>query len=127
MGLPLQSEMDMDNPREHFLWMFTKMLEKMGAALLLPRPFLEELSQHIYDCGGRHHPELQEKWYEPPSPDAGTWDQMAGKWVDHPPADPGSSSPESEAVRTVLEKIPPEMRAEILRQLSEDVEGGDRS
>lgn len=125
MGLPLQHEMDMSDPRQHLLWALMKMNEQVSAPLILPLPAYEEQSQHLYDCGFRHHPELQTKTYRPPKPDASLWDGMAGEWVKHPPGEPPKDF--EAAVSSAIGSMSPAMRAELKRQLTEggDSDGGD--
>lgn len=62
--------------------------EHSGAPLLVAPQVLAAWSQHLWDCGFRHHPEYQKKDYVLPdvegysAPDASFWAQSAGKWVE---------------------------------------------
>lgn len=82
MPLPLQSNCDPNDPEEHVLWA-TVGLPGPGknAPLTVPPQTQREWSKHLYDCGFRHHPELQKIKYVPP-PDEVSWIQgFAGMWV----------------------------------------------
>jgi hypothetical protein len=64
---PTQETADAGDPRQHFAWAlgaFPGPNLQMGDVPLHPmvRP---ELSQRLWDCGFRHHPELQTKWFIP--------------------------------------------------------------
>lgn len=111
MAIPLQSQMDMDNPREHLLWALVSMGGKIGAPLLLPRPMMEDLSAHLYACGFRHDPTAQQRWYHPPASDA-LWEQSSGRWEDRPP--------QGDEIDEVLTALSPAAREELRRRLTPD-------
>lgn len=114
MGLPVQSEMDMERPEEHVLWALVKMNEKVSAPMLMPRIALEEQSKHLFECGFRHHPDLQQKWYVPASPSASSWEAMSGEWVDHPPED------QAGVARDAVARMSPAMREALKAELSRE-------
>lgn len=80
MSLPLQHTVNMDNPEEHLVWALLSMDTRQGVPMLMPQPILRSWSKHLYDCGFRHHPELQAKYYRPPATDS-TFGAVDGQWV----------------------------------------------
>ena len=113
--IPLQNNCDPDKPEEHVLWALVRMNEKQGAPLLLPLPAMEEQSKHLYDCGFRHHPDLQTKHYVPPQTNS-LWDGMDGTWADGPPPESNVQASVSQALAGMDE----DTKAELLRQLKGD-------
>ncbi|RAV34929.1 phage gene 29 protein family protein [Corynebacterium heidelbergense] len=85
MGIPLQHQMDMDKPEEHLLWGLVNIGGLAGVPLLLDERFMRIWSKHLYRCGFRHHPELQELWYKPPTDDATLFQGIGGEWVESEP------------------------------------------
>lgn len=82
-GLPTQATCDPENPEEHALWALVNFAGVVGAPLLLPLKFMRGLAHHLWRAGFRHHPELQEIYYQPPQmKKAGVWEGVAGKWVE---------------------------------------------
>ena len=56
-----QNKANMDDPQEHFAWALAPVpISAEGRPLVLPLPALPFISEHLYKCGFRHHPELQE-------------------------------------------------------------------
>ena len=84
MSIPLQHDMDMDDPEQHLLWGLVNMGEKIGAPLLLPEKFMRDFSKHLYRCGFRHDPSEQEIWYKPPGNGDSIWHGTGGTWVEGP-------------------------------------------
>ena len=84
MSIPLQHDMQMDDPEQHLLWGLVNMGEKIGAPLLLPEKFMRDFSKHLYRCGFRHDPSEQEIWYKPPGNGDSIWHGTGGKWVEGP-------------------------------------------
>ena len=78
MGIPLQRDADMGDPRQHVLWALVGMGD---APLLMPLPIMAEWSEHIFNAGFRHHPELQTVYYSPPGEDASFYSSMSGEWI----------------------------------------------
>lgn len=118
MGIPLQGDMNQDDPQEHILWALVNMGENIGAPLLLPEKFMRDFSAHLYRCGFRHHPELQEIWYKPPGEGDSIWHGTGGHWVEGP--EPGVAPKlftDDEIAQQVIESLP----AEVL----EKIRGGD--
>lgn len=81
MSLPKQEDMDMGNPEEHLLWALLSMDARQGVPMLVPEPILRSWSKHLYRCGFRHHPELQEIYYKPPATDS-TLGAIDGEWIE---------------------------------------------
>jgi len=83
-----QENCDLTKPEEHFLWML--MAIPVGNEMM---PILENsartISKHLYECGARFHPKLQEKKYQ--APPRGQQNHMNGaaRWV-------GMDAPEPE-------------------------------
>lgn len=113
MSIPLQQNMDMTDPEEHALWALVNIGGDIGAPLLLPVEVMRHWSRHLYECGFRHHPDLQTRWYEPPTGEDSIWHGAGGKWVDH---EPDTSDPVGELV----DKMSPAMKAELLARLKRE-------
>lgn len=123
MGIPLQSEMDMNDPDSHLLWGMVNFGELSGAPLLLQKMHMEVLSRHLYRCGFRHHPELQEIWYKPPGEGDSIWHGTGGHWVEGP--EPGVAPKfftDDEIAQQVIDSLPAEVLAKIR---GGDDRGGD--
>lgn len=95
MSIPLKSTCSPDDPEEHVLWALVGLAgPNSHAPLILPAQVARKWSAHLYECGFRHHPDLQKIKYVPPS--AGTdWVLgAAGKWVDiNTPLTPDQTAP----------------------------------
>lgn len=78
--IPLQENMDMDDPVEHVLWGLINMGGLMGAPLGVPVQVLRVWAKHLYDCGFRHHADQQLIYYVPPENGEGLL-TMGGEWV----------------------------------------------
>lgn len=62
---PMQADCDPENPDEHFLWAVTQI--PMGQEMMPVSPNLARaISNHLYQCGFRHNPELQTKKQQRP-------------------------------------------------------------
>lgn len=80
--LPLQNEVNPDNPREHAAWALVGLPgANTLAPLVLPVEIMEKWSEHLYKCGFRHHPELQEIVYVPPVNSPSWVSGAGGRWV----------------------------------------------
>lgn len=90
MTLPLQENMNSDDPVEHVVWALVNMGGMMDAPMIVPPSLLRTWARHIYDAGFRHHPDKQMIFYIPPSGDEGLIG-MGGQWV---PADEPGVTPE---------------------------------
>lgn len=117
MSIPTQDNCDMANPGQHLLWALVNIGGSIGAPLLMPRKVMEQWSQHLYRCGFRHHPELQEIYYQPPGEDSSIWQGVAGSWVEA--AAPGQRPAElaGDRVAAVLAALDERMLAELKRRL----------
>lgn len=126
MGIPLQKDMNMEDPGEHVLWGLVNAGERIGAPLLLPEPFMKEFSRHLYRCGFRHHPELQEIWYKPPTEDATLFEGIGGEWIesDEPGVMPELYSRE-EVLQKMVSVLSPSDRITLLEQLGGEGDGGN--
>ncbi|WP_426716523.1 DUF2744 domain-containing protein [Corynebacterium auriscanis] len=87
MGIPVQSNCDVSKPDEHFLWALVNIGGDVGAPLIVPEEILRKWSEHLFLCGFRFDPDLQARWYEPPSGMSGEsfWAAPGGRWVDTEP------------------------------------------
>ena len=114
--IPLQKDMDLDDPVESLLWALVLLNTKQGAPLMYPVPLMREQAQNLWDRGLRFHPELRKSWYHPPGNEQGGFTaQLSGEWRDEPPRT------EEEPVAQALSLMSPEMKAELRRQLNEGV------
>lgn len=61
MGVPIdQSKADMGDPEQHVAWALSSFpVMGDGTPMVLPVLSLPFVSRHLWDCGFRHHPELQ--------------------------------------------------------------------
>lgn len=83
MSIPLQSACNPDDPEEHFLWATVGLAGPTShAPLILPVAVGRKWSNHLHDCGFRHHPELQKIKYLPPPAGTNWVVGSAGRWVD---------------------------------------------
>ncbi|WP_018119423.1 phage gene 29 protein family protein [Corynebacterium mastitidis] len=56
-----QAKANMEDPREHAVWALSPVpIDENGTPLVLPLMALQFISEHLWRCGFRHHPELQE-------------------------------------------------------------------
>ena len=107
MPIPIQSDLDPQDPEEHVLWGLVNMGEKIGAPLLLPEKIMRDFSRHLYRCGFRHHPECQEIWYKPPGEGDSIWHGTGGHWIegDEPGVAPQLYS-DDEIAQRVIDSLP---------------------
>lgn len=110
-----QRKADMSDPEQHFGWAVSMIPppdrnEEMPA-LILPVLFLPILSAHLWQCGFRHHPELQE--IEQDIDDSAALSSAGVRWVKIgarrddgvPQVDLSNlSDAEADAVREALER-----------------------
>lgn len=96
MSIPLQSGCNPNDPEEHALWALTGLAgPNSQAPLILPVAVTKLWSKHLYDCGYRHHPELQKIKYIPPAAGTNWVVGAAGEWVDiNTPLTPQQSAPD---------------------------------
>ncbi|QIS16405.1 phage gene 29 protein family protein [Nocardia arthritidis] len=66
MRLPTQRQCDMNDPEEHLLWGLAQIAMSPTQPMLLQESIARTISKHLYECGFRHHPELQEKKLQAP-------------------------------------------------------------
>jgi len=95
-GLPLQTTCNPDAPDEHLLWALVGMAGPTSQApLILPVDIMRKWSEHLYRAGFRHHPELQEIKYVPPTIGDNWVVGAAGEWVDiNTPLPPETTAPD---------------------------------
>lgn len=118
MSIPLQSTANMDDPEEHCLWALVNIGGDIGAPLLLPLSIMKGWSRHLYEAGFRHHPDLQTRFYQPPSPDSSVWDSVGGKWVES--SVPGVSPVPPDEIDTMIDSLPEEMIQRIIRRRGDE-------
>lgn len=84
--LPTLANCDLTNPREMFAWMLvcTPGLPSSGAALITAVEWCYDMSERLYNCGARLHPEMMTIRYVPPMPNASIWYSASGRWEDIP-------------------------------------------
>lgn len=82
MPLPLQQNMNMEEPGEMFKWMLVSIPGVDGAPVIMHPDVLEKISRHLWQCGARFVPEEQQIKYLPPTVDTHWMAAGAGKWVD---------------------------------------------
>ncbi|WP_306365245.1 DUF2744 domain-containing protein [Nocardia sp. CC227C] len=61
MRFPTQNQCDMGDPAQHLLWALAQVPMSRTQPMLLQESIARVMSKHLYECGFRHHPELQEK------------------------------------------------------------------
>lgn len=121
MGIPLQHKMDMSDPEEHVLWALVNIGGLAGVPLLLDERFMRIWSKHLYRCGFRHDPALQELWYKPPTEDATLFEGIGGEWVE---SEPGVM-PELYSKDEVLQKMVASMSDTDRAKLAELIDGAE--
>lgn len=119
MGIPTQDNCRVDDPAEHVLWALVNIGGMIGAPLVMPKKVMEQWSKHLYRCGFRHHPELQEIFYEPPGEDATIWDGVAGRWVEAESVGVRPAELSVDKVEQLLAALDDRTRAELKRRLDE--------
>lgn len=117
MGIPVQSECDMEKPDEHLLWALVNIGGDIGAPMLVPEAILRKWSEHLYYCGFRHVPELQQRWYTPPAGGDSFWSAPGGQWGEEP-RDEGA-----DAVDKILATMPTGVKADLLARLQAEDKG----
>ena len=82
MSIPLQHDLNMNDPEEMFLWMFNALpgMEEQ-APMLVPPQIARKWSQRLYDAGARFHAEEQGIKYVPPAGQAHWLSGTGGRWV----------------------------------------------
>ncbi|WP_052280793.1 phage gene 29 protein family protein [Nocardia vulneris] len=64
--IPHQSECNMDDPEEHALWALVCPPATGQTPILLPLFVAKNLAKALWNCGFRHHPELQTVKFQRP-------------------------------------------------------------
>ena len=101
--IPLQQDCPADEPNKFALWAFVALpMASDAAPLVAPPQVMEKWSKHMWECGFRHHPELQEIKYQPPTQNHNWLSGTGGRWVD------------------IDEKMPPEVTAPSLDHLTRE-------
>lgn len=118
MSIPTQDNCDLDNPREMFLWMLVN-VSNSQVPLLFPRKVLEDISEQLFRCGARFHPEEQKIFYRPPKPpeDGSVWDSMGGEWVEAEQPGVRPESMEPSRVQAMLDVLDDRAKQEIKAEL----------
>lgn len=124
--IPLQQDMNPDDPVEHVLWALVNMGGLMGAPLGVPMPLLRTWAQHLYDCGFRHDPSKQVLFYSPPADGEGFL-SMGGTWVqsETPGVEPDSVSRarEDAAVDEAISSMTTAQRRALIEKLESADDG----
>lgn len=118
MSIPTQDNCDLDNPREMFLWMLVN-VSNSQVPLLFPRKVLEDISEQLFLCGSRFHPEEQKIFYRPPKPpeDGSVWDSMSGEWVEAEQPGVRPDGMEPTRVQAMLDVLDDQAKQEIKAEL----------
>lgn len=115
--IPLQSEMDPADPKEHALWALVGLPGPGAQApLILPVEVMRQWSQHLYDAGFRHHPELQQIKYVPPIGDVSWISGSAGRWA------PIDEELPPELTAPSVDHLSPEEKKVLLTRLRDELE-----
>lgn len=126
MSIPLQHKMNMNEPEEHLLWGLVSIGGLAGAPLLMHEKFMRVWSKHLYRCGFRHHPELQELWYKPPTEDAGIFEGgIAGEWVESEPGQMPELYDRNEVMQKMVDSLSDGDRAQLMDMLGGESNGSD--
>lgn len=82
MSIPMQQDLNMNDPEEMFLWMFNGLpgMEEQ-APMLVPPQVARKWSKRLYDAGARFHAEEQSIKYVPPAGQAHWLAGSGGRWV----------------------------------------------
>lgn len=125
--IPLQDDMNMGDPEEHILWALVNIGGDLDAPLLMPPVVLRRWARHLWECGFRHHPELQMRFYQPPPDGASVLAGGAGRWVAAEAPGKRPQPPPDEAARGFVDALSPSQRAMLRAELDrkEDRDGGD--
>lgn len=118
MSIPTQDNCDLGNPREMFLWMLVN-VSNSQVPLLFPRKVLEDISEQLFRCGARFHPEEQKIFYRPPKPpeDGSVWDSMGGEWVEAEQPGVRPEGMEPSRVQAMLDVLDDRAKQEIKAEL----------
>lgn len=110
-GVPMQDDMDLEDPVESLLWALVGIFEMGGASLLVPIPELRKAAQHLWDRGVRFLPEEQRSWAHPVG-DGGPFG-AAVEWKDYPPSSTRGAA--AEAVSRMSPAMREALRVELDR------------
>lgn len=115
MGIPLQQNAQ-DTAELHAQWALVCLPGPGGTApLAVPEEVLEKWSVHLWRCGFRHHKELQEIKYVPPSTSEGGFLLApTGRWVD---------MDEPVAPTVDISELSLQEKHDLLKALEEDLNG----
>lgn len=82
MSIPLQHELNLEDPEEAFLWMFTGLpgMEEQ-APMIVPPQILRKWSRRMWEAGARFIPEQQTIKYVPPHGQEHWLAGSGGRWV----------------------------------------------
>lgn len=81
MPLKTQDNSNMDDPSEHFQWALGTVPGIGQSPMAIPAQMTAALSKHLWECGFRHHPELQEKKMLRPYRGQQTNFNTSSRWV----------------------------------------------
>lgn len=95
-SIPIQSGCDPAEPREHVAWALVGLAGPSAhAPLILPTGVIAAWSEHLWNAGFRHHPDLQTIKYVPPPAGTNWVAGAAGQWLPmDAPLSPEQSAPD---------------------------------
>lgn len=88
MSIRTYDKCNMEDPSEHFLWALGLIPGIGSSPLIFPENYATAISEHLYELGYRHHPELQTKKYRRPYRGIQSSFNPAGNWVPIDDPDP---------------------------------------
>jgi hypothetical protein len=87
---PQQEDCDLSDPEEHFLWALTQVPFGQFNSQPIQPSLARTISKHLWECGFRHLPRLQNKKLQMPHRGQQHYLNASAKWVgmDEPNPDP---------------------------------------
>lgn len=112
--IPYQSQCNMANPEEHFLWALAQIPVGPTNMMSVQLQTVRLMSKHLHELGFRHHPGLQTKKLQPPIRGQKSSLNCLAQWVPLDTKDPkplapidvrGMTAAEREVVKNELEAV----------------------
>jgi hypothetical protein len=123
-ALPTRETCDLTDPAEMFLWMLVALPGVNGGHQVMPSSYNMLVSEHLYRCGAMlqcpqcGHTKEPQCQYVSPSADDAHWMTSPGTWKD-----PKDVIQQEDPMDVVLDKMPPQIQARLLRRLQERIKG----